>query len=464
MILRSIQIAAITAPLLGIGALSAPGPAGGGGVIVSIDTITSGNGAEAVGPIDGCRAVSGGVTFEIDVVVENVSDLAGFQADLIYETSAGTSVLTIAEVDYDFLLASAPGAAVLDLGSDVPDSDGEFLLAAIVFSIVRSVSVDGSGVLARLDIRADAPGLSELRLENVKLADASANPIPVAAVNNASIAADGSCADSDPDPSPESPAATPSTPTPAPATPSTPTPAPATPTPTPSPTPPASGVALALTWGDLNCGNGVDAVDALGGLRFVAALSALPQNEPCPDIGSSVGVEPGLSAETAGAAERIWGDIDCSGRPDVVDSLALLRNVAGLSPLPRNQPCPEIGSPITVSNPLAGGVLATFHAVGEEFRVWVTNPSTIDQLLALHAGQSNARIPNARLHRGQGRGNHNAPWSWHMDPQEIEMAEFTIELCDARPSFVEENLDYFVGVVGQYCPWSAELISLTDYR
>lgn len=454
MILRSIQIAAITAPLLAIGALSAPGPAGGGGVIVSVDTITSGNGAEAVGPIDGCRAVSGGVTFEIDVVVENVSGLAGFQADLIYETGAGASVLTIKDVDYDFLLASVPGAAVLDLGSDVPDSDGEFLLAAIVFSIVRSVSVDGSGVLARLDIRADAPGVSELRLENVKLADASANPIPVAAVNNASIAADGSCADSDPDPSPESAAATPSTPTPA----------PAAPTPTPSPTPPASGVALALTWGDLNCDDGIDAVDALGGLRYVAALSPLPQNEPCPDIGSSVGLEPGLSAETAGASERIWGDIDCGGRPDVVDSLALLRNVAGLSPLPRNEPCPEIGSPVIVSNPLAGGVLATFEAVGEEFRVWVTNPSTIDQLFALQAGQSNARIPNARLHRGQGRGNHNAPWSWHMDPQEIEMAEVTIELCDARPSFVEENLDYFVGVVGQYCPWSAELISLTDYR
>jgi hypothetical protein len=455
MIHRSLQITVLIGSLLVTGALSVPAGTGGAGVIVSIDTITSGNGAQAVGAIDRCRAVSTGEPFEIDVVIQDVSDLAGFQADLIYETSAGVSILTITEVDYDFLLATAPGAGVVDLGSDVPDSDGEFLLAVIVFSIVRSVSVDGSGVLARLDVRADAPGVSELRLENVKLADASAEPIPVAAVNNASIAVGGLCTDSDPDPAPESPPATPSTP---------PAATPATPTPTPSTAPPGSGGPLTLTWGDLNCDDGVDAVDALAGLRYVAALSPLAQDESCPDIGSSVGIGSGPRAETAGTAERVWGDVECSDQVDVVDSLALLRYVAGLSPLPGNESCPEIGGLVIVSDPLAGGVLATFQAVAEQFRVWVTNPNTIDQLFALEAGQSNARIPNARVHRGPGRGNHNAPWSWHMDPEEMEMAEVTIELCDARPSFVEENLDYFVDVVRHYCPWSAELISLTDYR
>jgi len=46
-----------------------------------------------------------------------------------------------------------------------------------------------------------------------------------------------------------------------------------------------------------------------------------------------------------------------------------------------------------------------------------------------------------------------------MDPADIEMAEFTIELCDGRPSIVESNLDEWIEVVGRFCPWGARLVS-----
>ena len=59
---------------------------------------------------------------------------------------------------------------------------------------------------------------------------------------------------------------------------------------------------------------------------------------------------------------------------------------------------------------------------------------------------------------------HNEPWSWHLDPVDIEMAEFTIELCDAAPGTVEEDLDYWLNTVGRYCPWGAELVDLEDFR
>ena len=39
-----------------------------------------------------------------------------------------------------------------------------------------------------------------------------------------------------------------------------------------------------------------------------------------------------------------------------------------------------------------------------------------------------------------------------------------IEVCDASASYVEANRDYFVETVGRYCPWSAQLIALADYR
>ncbi len=113
---------------------------------------------------------------------------------------------------------------------------------------------------------------------------------------------------------------------------------------------------------------------------------------------------------------------------------------------------------------LSGGVLATFDVEGEVFRVWVTNAGTIAQLFDLGDGQSAANIPIGPLLAGPGRGDHNSPWSWHLDPAETTMAELTIELCSGLPSFVEANLDVWLNDVGSYCPWSAELAGLQDFR
>lgn len=111
---------------------------------------------------------------------------------------------------------------------------------------------------------------------------------------------------------------------------------------------------------------------------------------------------------------------------------------------------------------LEDGILVTFDVQGERYKIFITNEETIDQVYALQAGESNASIPSGKLFRGQ--VSYNKPWSWHIDSEDIEMAEFTIELCDGLPSHVEENLDYWVDTVGRFCPWSAELVSIKDYR
>ena len=84
------------------------------------------------------------------------------------------------------------------------------------------------------------------------------------------------------------------------------------------------------------------------------------------------------------------------------------------------------------------------------------NPDTIDQLIALRDGTSSANIPNGRILRGPGAGNHNAPWSWHIDPDSLEFADMTMEVCDGLPSHVEDGT-----LAGdRYCPWSAEVIDI----
>ena len=93
---------------------------------------------------------------------------------------------------------------------------------------------------------------------------------------------------------------------------------------------------------------------------------------------------------------------------------------------------------------LNGGILVAFDVVGEEFHVWVTNLETAEQILDHQQGTSSANIPNGRILHGPGRGGDNSPWSWHLDPVDIEMAEVTIEVGDGTPSFVGEEVDYFV--------------------
>jgi hypothetical protein len=162
---------------------------------------------------------------------------------------------------------------------------------------------------------------------------------------------------------------------------------------------------------------------------------------------------------------NLTGSLSLGGacdEPRVVEQLtATVRGVTGTAQVvfTRN------GGPlIPPGAALEGGIVATFAVSGEQFNVWVTNPETIAAILRLQAGEQVGNIPNGLIHRGPGAGNHNAPYSWHLDPDEIVMSEATIELCDGRPSYVEAHVDEFVNTIRRYCPWQAELVGVVDYR
>ncbi len=130
---------------------------------------------------------------------------------------------------------------------------------------------------------------------------------------------------------------------------------------------------------------------------------------------------------------------------------------------------PPAPSPV---DDLAGGVVAKFKTEGigpdqkpftEAFSVWVTNPQTINDLFDMQAGIGANRHVNGRILEGPGQGEHNAPYSWHLDPDDVHLADLSIEVCDGRPSFVEDNLDAYLAIE-RYCPWGARLDSIQDFR
>jgi hypothetical protein len=115
----------------------------------------------------------------------------------------------------------------------------------------------------------------------------------------------------------------------------------ATPPPLTTPTMPPGGGGR---FGDVDCSGGVDSVDALKILRYVADLPTTPV-AGCPPIGGPLSGLPVLG----GPLQQ--GDVDCSGAVDSVDALKVLRYVADLPTTPV-QGCPPIGSVI-------GGATAT---------------------------------------------------------------------------------------------------------
>ena len=97
--------------------------------------------------------------------------------------------------------------------------------------------------------------------------------------------------------------------------------------------------------------------------------------------------------------------------------------------------------------------------VGETFRI---SAETEAQAAAADAALASGRVGVILGTLVRGDGGVNTGYSWHLDPATIEYPDASIELCDARPSFVEEDLDYWVDTVGRFCPWSARVVGRED--
>ncbi len=138
------------------------------------------------------------------------------------------------------------------------------------------------------------------------------------------------------------PSATPtSSPSPTPTASPSPTDTPGpTASPTPSPSPTATPLALTFVWGDVNCSGESDLIDSLALLRFDSGLP-VGQLPGCPAMGHAV---------TPASAPFTWGDVDCSGGINPVDALKVLRSDAGLA-VSKAPGCPEIGSGLPVVVP-----------------------------------------------------------------------------------------------------------------
>lgn len=99
-------------------------------------------------------------------------------------------------------------------------------------------------------------------------------------------------------------------------------------------------------------------------------------------------------------------------------------------------------------------MVVTFDVTGEEYRILLTDPADIEIAQKLLAGEEAPSIPNGVILRGE--TGVNTGWSWSIDPDSVEFADMTTEVCDGLPSYVEDG----TLTTDRFCPWSAEVVAI----
>ncbi|MFC1768193.1 hypothetical protein ACFLZX_00385 [Nanoarchaeota archaeon] len=107
----------------------------------------------------------------------------------------------------------------------------------------------------------------------------------------------------------------------------------------------------------------------------------------------------------------------------------------------------------------------------ELFNVMITDPEEIELAKEVYFGIDPSKGSWKMIIGDLALGNdgYNADWSWHLIPNTVRVIDSSIEVCDGTPSHVENNLKYWMNVVGDFCPWASKVVgicgdSICDYE
>jgi hypothetical protein len=111
--------------------------------------------------------VDPGAVFVLNVVVDNVTDLGGYQ----FTVSFNPAVLHVQSVTLGSFLGST-GRTAAPLGPTIDNTAGSFTFGG--FSFGTAAGPNGTGTVAQITLQAMAPGSSALTFSNVQLTNTQA--------------------------------------------------------------------------------------------------------------------------------------------------------------------------------------------------------------------------------------------------------------------------------------------------
>ena len=110
--------------------------------------------------------------------------------------------------------------------------------------------------------------------------------------------------------------------------------------------------------------------------------------------------------------------------------------------------------------------LVTVQTAGpEQYVIRILRQDLLDDLIDLCQGTGPPLFVGVGLATGNAGYNHDplngAIWSWHGAEGAVGLGNVCAEIYDGRPSFVEGNLEYWIEVVGAFCPWTGQVVAIT---
>jgi plastocyanin len=140
---------------------------------------------------------------------------------------------------------------------------------------------------------------------------------------------------------------------------------------------------------------------------------------------------------------RIFGDVLCNGGIDAVDALAVLRFVAGLPPITGDPGCPVVGEPTSEPQPVSGAVDVTMGDNFFEFN-GIHNPifrMTAGDTVIMNLANQGLAIHNMRT---TGADGHYSTQDDHLsDPMLITGGSAgTIEISFDQPGTYRYQCDF----------------------
>ena len=131
---------------------------------LAVDADPAGNTATSLGTVEDCVSVDPGATFGVDIVVTNVENLLAWEAYFVYDPG----ILEVLAADVRLFTAANPNSNVANASDPTPDTDGLFFVGAVDGNAALD---SGSGVLARLTLRAVGSGISAVALPKLDFND-----------------------------------------------------------------------------------------------------------------------------------------------------------------------------------------------------------------------------------------------------------------------------------------------------
>lgn len=95
----------------------------------------------------------------------------------------------------------------------------------------------------------------------------------------------------------------------------------------------------------------------------------------------------------------------------------------------------------------------------DTFRAWTSDTAVIAHVeaqLALPEDQRGQHINGQILQQAESC-NLNPEWSWYFNPDDWDLVDASIELCDGNPQYVEDHLEDYLNI-DRYCPWSSYVL------